>query len=243
MAENNEDKKTEKKAKPAAEGGAAPEAAKEAKKGGGKEGKGKRDKGVQSDVKIAADGETRISPSATPRLQKLYTDTVVPSLMKQFQFKNPMQVPRIKKVVINCALKEAVGNPKLLDHTYNEIMAITGQKPVFTRAKKAISNFKVRAGIPLAVRVTLRRARMYEFLDRLMNTALPRVRDFRGVNPKSFDGRGNYSMGLREQIIFPEINYDKVEKVAGMTITITTSATKNEHARAMLTELGMPFRK
>jgi len=154
-----------------------------------------------------------------------------------------MQVPRLVKVTINCAVKEAVGNPKVLDGTFDEIMAITGQKPVLTRARKAIATFKVREGNAVGVMVTLRRARMYEFLDRLMNVALPRVRDFKGVNPKSFDGRGNYSLGIREQIIFPEINYDKVEKVRGMTVTVHTTATNNEQARALLTELGMPFRK
>jgi len=172
-----------------------------------------------------------------------YKSKVVPALMKEFQFANPMQVPRLTKVVVNCAVKDAVANPKVLDGTFEEIMAITGQKPVMTRAKKAIAAFKVRAGNPVGVMVTLRRARMYEFLDRLMNVALPRVRDFKGVNNKSFDGRGNYSVGIREQIIFPEINYDKVDKVRGMTVTITTTAKTNEHARALLAELGMPFRK
>jgi large subunit ribosomal protein L5 len=167
----------------------------------------------------------------------------VPAMMKEFQFANVMEVPRIQKVTINCALKDAVGNPKILDSVVDEVMAITGQKPVLTRAKKAIAAFKIRKGNTLGVMVTLRRARMYEFLDRLMNVALPRVRDFKGVNPKAFDGRGNYSLGLREQIIFPEINYDAVEKLHGLTVTITTTAKKNEHARSVLAELGMPFRK
>jgi large subunit ribosomal protein L5 len=206
------------------------------------EGKGKRDKS-SSDLPLAAAGETKISPSYEPRLKKIYRETVVPSLMKGGQFRNAMEVPRLKKVVINCAVKEAVGNPKVLDNVLTEISAITGQKAVLTRARKAIATFKVRKGIPLGVRVTLRRARMYEFLDRLMNVSLPRVRDFKGVNPKSFDGRGNYSLGIREQIIFPEINYDKVDKIRGLTITVETSAKKNEHARMLLTELGMPFRK
>jgi large subunit ribosomal protein L5 len=196
-----------------------------------------------SAVKIAAPGETKTSPSKLPRMSKLYADKAVPALMKEFQFKNSMQVPKITKIVVNCAVKDAVANPKVLDGTFEEIMAITGQKPVLTRAKKAIAAFKVRAGNPVGVMVTLRRARMYEFLDRLVNVALPRVRDFKGVNNKGFDGRGNYSLGIREQIIFPEINYDKVDKVRGMTITITTSAKTNEHARALLAELGMPFRK
>ena len=198
---------------------------------------------MASSVKIAAAGETKSSPSKTPGLLTRYQSKVVPALMKEFQFKNSMQVPRLTKVVVNCAVKDAVANPKVLDGTFEEIMAITGQKPVMTRAKKAIAAFKVRAGNPVGVMVTLRRARMYEFLDRLMNVALPRVRDFKGVNNKSFDGRGNFSLGLREQIIFPEINYDKVDKVRGMTVTITTTAKSNEHARALLAELGMPFRK
>lgn len=222
---------------------AAKAAKAEAKKKAAEAGKAKAKKKEEGSVKIAAAGETKVSPSKTPRLKTHYQSKVVPALMKEFQFKNPMQVPRLKKVVVNCAVKEAVGNPKVLDSTLDEIMAITGQKPVLTRSKKAIAAFKVRKGNTVGVMVTLRRARMYEFLDRLMNVALPRVRDFKGVNNKSFDGRGNYSMGIREQIIFPEINYDKVEAVRGMTVTIETSATSNEHARALLTELGMPFRK
>jgi large subunit ribosomal protein L5 len=196
-----------------------------------------------SSIKIAGPGELKLSPEVEPRLVTHYRKKVVPALMKQYQFANSMQVPRILKVSVNCAVKDAVANPKVLDNALEEIMAITGQKPVMTRARKAIAAFKVRQGNAVGVMVTLRRARMYEFLDRLMNVALPRVRDFKGVNPKSFDGRGNYSLGIREQIIFPEINYDKVDKVRGMTITITTSATSNEHARAVLAEMGMPFKK
>jgi large subunit ribosomal protein L5 len=202
-----------------------------------------KEEAAASALKIAAPGETRVSPSKTPRLVEHYRSKVVPALMKQFQFKNPMQVPRVTKVTVNCAIKDAVANPKVLDSTLEEIMAITGQKAVLTRSRKAIAAFKVRQGNAVGVMVTLRRARMYEFLDRLMNVALPRVRDFKGVSAKGFDGRGNYSLGIREQIIFPEINYDKVDKIKGMTITVCTSADKNEHARAMLAELGMPFRK
>ena len=207
--------------------------------------KAKKDKenASASSLKIAAPGETKISGSKPPRLVGHYANKAVPALMKEFQFKNRMQVPRLTKIVINCAVKDAVANPKVLDGTFEEIMAVTGQKPVMTRARKAIAAFKVRSGNAVGVMVTLRRARMYEFLDRLMNVALPRVRDFRGVNPKGFDGRGNYSLGIREQIIFPEINYDKVDKVRGMTVTITTTAKTNEHGRALLSELGMPFRK
>jgi len=215
-----------------------------AKKAADAKAKGKKNKDASSGtVRIAAAGETKISPKSAPRLKVTYDQKIVPGLMKQFQLTNPMEVPRLLKVSINCAVKEAVGNPKVLDGAFDEIMAITGQKPVLTRARKAIATFKVREGNAVGVMVTLRRARMYEFLDRLMNVALPRVRDFKGVNPKSFDGRGNYSLGLREQIIFPEINYDKVDKVRGMTITIETTAKTNEQARALLTELGMPFRK
>lgn len=232
--ENKETKKPKTADSTAA--GAAPQ---QKKSGGGK----RKDAGVVSNLKMAGEGELHVSPSVTPRLQKMYHDQVVPELMKKFQFANAMQVPRLKKVVVNCAVKEAIGNPKVIDHALNDIMAITGQRPVICRAKKAIATFKVRKGNAVGVRVTLRRARMFEFLDRLMNIALPRVRDFKGVNPKSFDGRGNYSLGLREQIIFPEINYDLVDSVRGMTVTIETTATQNEHARALLTELGMPFRK
>ena len=210
------------------------------------EGKGKgrgREAASASALKIAKAGETRVSPSKEPRMAKLYREKVIPALMKEFQFKNPMQVPRLSKIVVNCAVKEAVANPKILDTTLEEIMTITGQKAVLTRSRKAIAAFKVRQGNAVGVMVTLRRARMYEFLDRLVNVALPRVRDFKGVNPKAFDGRGNYSLGITEQIIFPEINYDRIDKIKGMTITITTTANTNEHARAVLTELGMPFRK
>lgn len=207
-------------------------------------GKGKRGKGEGTgQVKIAEAGTSRISPSRAPRLKEEYMKRVVPSLMKELGMDNPMRVPRIKKITVNCAVKEAVGNPKVLDGTFDEIMAITGQKPVLTRARKAIAAFKVRQGNAVGVMVTLRRARMYEFLDRLINVALPRVRDFKGISPRGFDGRGNYSLGIREQIIFPEINYDKVDKVRGLTVTIETTAVKNEEARALLTAMGMPFRK
>ncbi len=219
------------------------EAKKAAAEAGRARSKKAKEDAAASAMRIAAPGETKTSPSKMPRLKAHYAKHAIPALMKEFQFKNPMQVPRLRKITVNCAVKEAIGNPKVLDGTFDEIMAITGQKPVMTKAKKAIAAFKVRKGNTVGVMVTLRRARMYEFLDRLMNVALPRVRDFKGVNPKGFDGRGNYSLGIREQIIFPEINYDKVDKVRGMTITIETSAMKNEHARALLAELGMPFRK
>ena len=177
------------------------------------------------------------------RLKKLYKEYVVPEMMKRFGYKNPLQVPRIEKVVINMGLGAAVQNIKIIDSAMEELAAITGQKPVVTRAKRSIAAFKLRAGMPIGCMVTLRRERMYEFLDRLFNIALPRVRDFRGLNPKGFDGRGNYTIGIREQIIFPEINYDKVERIQGMNITIVTTAKTDEEAREMLALLGMPFRQ
>lgn len=211
-----------------------------------KAGEGKRKKGAGESaqgVRLAAAGETKVSGDNASRLEALYKKDAIPALMKQFNDKNPMAIPRLSKIVINCAIKDAVANPKVLDSAMDELTAITGQKPVLTRSRKAIASFKVREGNAVGVMVTLRRARMYEFLDRMINVALPRVRDFKGLSTKSFDGRGNYSLGLREQIIFPEINYDKVEKIRGMTVTITTTATNNEKARALLAELGMPFRK
>ncbi len=177
------------------------------------------------------------------RLKELYKEYVIPEMMKRFGYKNPLQVPRIEKVVINMGLGAAVQNIKIIDSAMEELAAITGQKPVVTRAKRSIAAFKLRAGMPIGCMVTLRRERMYEFLDRLFNIALPRVRDFRGLNPKGFDGRGNYTIGIREQIIFPEINYDKVERIQGMNITIVTTAKTDEEAREMLALLGMPFRQ
>ncbi|MCG3174441.1 MAG: 50S ribosomal protein L5 [Myxococcota bacterium] len=177
------------------------------------------------------------------RIQEVYRKEVVPAMMKEFKYSNPMQAPRISKIVLNMGLGEAVQNPKLIETAQVEIAAITGQKPVVTRSRLAISNFKLREGMPIGVMVTLRRARMWEFYDRLVNLALPRVRDFRGVSRKAFDGRGNYSLGLQEQIIFPEIDYDKIDKVKGMNITIVTTANSDDEARFMLEKLGMPFRK
>jgi large subunit ribosomal protein L5 len=177
-----------------------------------------------------------------PRLQRFYESTVRGKLQEQFGFTTPMRVPRLEKITLNVGLGEASKNPKLLDGVVAEIAAITGQKPVVTRAKKAISNFSLRENSPVGVTVTLRRDRMWEFLDRLINVAMPRVRDFRGVPTRSFDGRGNYTMGVKEQLIFPEIDYDKVEKVHGMDITFVTSTTRDDEALALLRELGMPFR-
>ena len=177
------------------------------------------------------------------RLKETYTKEVVPSLKKQMGYKSSMQVPRLEKIVISVCTSEAVQNPKIVNGIVEEITAIAGQKAVITHAKKAISNFKLRKGIPLGVRVTLRREKMWSFLDRLNSLALPRVRDFRGLPPKGFDGRGNYNMGLKEQIVFPEINYDRVEKVRGMNITICTTAGNDNEGKALLEALGMPFRK
>ena len=177
-----------------------------------------------------------------PRLRTKYQKDIVPALMKQFGYKNPMQVPKLEKIVINMGLGEAVANPKLIDAAVEEVTAITGQRPVITRAKKAIATFKLRAGMPIGVKVTLRRERMWEFLDRLVNLALPRVRDFRGTSPRAFDGAGNYTLGLKEQIVFPEINFDKVDKIKGMNITFVTTAETNDEAKQLLGQLGMPFR-
>lgn len=176
-----------------------------------------------------------------PNLKERYKKEVMPTLMKEFSFRNAMEVPRIKKVVINIGLGEALDNAKALDAAVNDLTIIAGQKPVVTRAKKDISNFKLRAGKPIGVRVTLRGERMWNFLDRLMNVALPRVRDFRGIPAKGFDGRGNYTLGLREQLVFPEIEYDKIDKLRGMEVTVVTSATTDEHGRRLLALMGMPF--
>lgn len=175
------------------------------------------------------------------RLKKKYEDDVVPAMMKEFGYKNSMQVPRLEKITLNVGLGEATQNIKALDSTVGEITAITGQKPVVTRAKKSIANFKLREGVPIGCMVTLRRDRMYEFLDRLIHVALPRVRDFKGVSDRSFDGRGNYSLGLREQITFPEIHADKVEKTKGLTVSFVTTAKTDKEGRALLKLLGMPF--
>ncbi|HJT01837.1 MAG TPA: 50S ribosomal protein L5 [Terriglobales bacterium] len=176
------------------------------------------------------------------RLRVRFEQEIKPALMKEFELKNPMAAPRLHKVVVNMGLGEATQNAKLLDPLSNDLAQITGQKPVITKAKKSIAAFKVRAGMPIGAMVTLRGDRMYEFLDRLINVALPRVRDFRGVSTKSFDGRGNYTLGLRDQLIFPEIDYSKVDKLKGMNVTIVTTAASDDQSRALLRHLGMPFR-
>lgn len=177
------------------------------------------------------------------RLEQRYKEQVVPALMKQFNYSSIMQVPKIDKVVINVGVGDAIANPKALEEVVTEITQICGQKPIVTKAKKSIANFKLREGMSIGCKVTLRGERMYEFLDKLMNISLPRVRDFRGVSKTSFDGRGNYTLGVKEQIIFPEINYDKVNKVRGMDIVIVTTANTNEEGAALLSEMGMPFKK
>jgi large subunit ribosomal protein L5 len=176
------------------------------------------------------------------RLTEIYRKDVVPKLREKFRYTNPMQVPKLEKVIINMGLGEAIENIKILDSAAEEIGIITGQKAVITKARKSISNFKLRAGVPIGMKVTLRRDRMYHFLDKLIGVALPRMRDFKGVSPKGFDGRGNYTLGIKEQIIFPEINYDKIDKIKGMNITIVTTARTDEEGLELLRLLGMPFR-
>jgi len=179
----------------------------------------------------------------TPRMWEYYRTECVPRMMQEFRYKSPMQVPRLQKVVINLGLGEAIQNIKLLDSAQAELGAIAGQKPVVTKAKKSIAAFKLREGMPIGCMLTLRRERMYFFLDKLVNVVLPRVRDFRGVSEKAFDGRGNYTLGIKEQIIFPEIDYDKIDKVKGMNITIVTNARTDEEGKFLLKLLGMPFRR
>ncbi len=187
------------------------------------------------------------SPAATPvdyvpRLKVLFREKVLPVMMKELGYKNPMQVPRIERIVLNVGMGEAVQNVKLLESAAGELEQITGQKPVLTRSKKAIAGFKLREGVPIGVKVTLRGARMHEFMDRLVAVALPRIRDFRGISPKAFDGRGNYTLGLKEQLTFPEIKYDDIASIHGMDITFVTSAKRDDEAKALLAHLGMPFR-
>ncbi|WP_048601206.1 50S ribosomal protein L5 [Rubeoparvulum massiliense] len=176
-------------------------------------------------------------------MKEKYLNEVAPQLMKKFNYKTVMQIPRVEKVIINMGVGDAVGNPKLLDSAVEDLTLIAGQKPVITRAKKSIAGFKLREGMPIGTKVTLRGERMYEFLDKLFNVALPRVRDFRGVSDKAFDGRGNYTLGVKEQLIFPEIDYDKVDKVRGMDIVIVTTANTDEESRELLSLLGLPLRK
>jgi large subunit ribosomal protein L5 len=207
---------------------------------------GKKAKPEQVEVAAAdASGKPtrpKANNRATARMREKYVKEVLPALMKEFSLENPMAAPRLEKIVVNMGVGEATQNAKLIDPAVTEVTQITGQKPIITKARKSIAQFKVREGNPIGVMVTLRGDRMYEFFDRLVNVALPRVRDFRGVPTKSFDGRGNFTLGVRDQLIFPEIDYSKVEKMKGMNITIVTSAGNDDQARALLKHMGMPFR-
>jgi large subunit ribosomal protein L5 len=203
---------------------------------------------AQAPEKVAEKAAAEKAPAKAPekftsRLYDFYRQECVPKMMQEFRYKSPMQVPRLEKIVVNLGLGEAIQNIKLLDSASVELAAITGQKPVITRAKRSIAAFKLREGMPIGCMVTLRKGRMYDFFDKLVNVVLPRVRDFRGLSGKSFDGRGNYTLGIKEQIIFPEIDYDKIDKVKGMNITIVTSAPTDEESRQLLTLMGLPFRK
>ena len=201
--------------------------------------KGKREKSSASEPQHAVVSTSEI---VAPRFAEKYKKDVIPALTKQFSYTNPNQVPRLRKIVINMGLGAAVTNPKIIDAAVDELKAITGQKPIVTRAKKAIATFKLRAGVPIGAMVTLRKATMWEFLDRLLTLGLPRTRDFRGVSRKAFDGKGNYTLGLKEQIIFPEINYDRIDSIKGLNISFVTTANTDEEGRALLQQLGMPFR-
>ena len=202
-----------------------------------------RGKGPAPDTAPVAKTRPKSTGQTKPRLKDHFLQAAAPALMKERGYSNVWQVPRLHKIVINMGVGEGRDNAKVLDFATADLQLIAGQKPVVTKAKKSIANFKLREGVPIGTKVTLRAARMYEFLDRLMNVALPRVRDFKGVPPKGFDGRGNYALGLREQLIFPEIVYDKVDKVRGMDIIIVTTARTDEEAKALLAQLGMPFRE
>ncbi len=197
---------------------------------------------------VIASKEKSAKPSAgkpqgySPRLKVLFKEKVLPAMIKEFGYKNPMQVPRVERIVLNVGMGEAVQNVKLLESAAAELEQITGQKAVLTRAKKAIAGFKLREGVPIGVKVTLRGTQMHEFMDRLVAVALPRIRDFRGISPKAFDGRGNYTLGLKEQLTFPEIKYDDIASIHGMDITFVTTAKRNDEAKALLAHLGMPFR-
>ncbi|MBX5483894.1 MAG: 50S ribosomal protein L5 [Myxococcaceae bacterium] len=212
----------------------------EQKKAPKKDKKGRKDEVKKAGFAANIEEGLEVKPA---RLKLRYRSEVVPALMKEFGFTNPNQVPKIEKVVLNMGLGEALGNSKILESAVDQLGAIAGQRPVVTRARKSIANFKLRQGQAIGAMVTLRSDRMWEFLDRLINIALPRVRDFKGVSTKAFDGRGNYTLGVREQIIFPEINYDQIEKVKGLNISIVTTAGNDEHALALLKHVGMPFRQ
>jgi large subunit ribosomal protein L5 len=203
--------------------------------------KGKEERGGGGSAAIAPKAVSN-TQAVPPRFAAKYAKEVVPALVKQFGYKNPNQVPKLQKIVVNMGLGQAVTNPKIIDSAVDELRAITGQKPVVTRAKKAIASFKLREGVPIGAMVTLRRDRMWEFFDRLVTVALPRTRDFRGVSRRAFDGKGNYTLGLKEQIIFPEINYDRIDVIKGLNISFVTTAKTDEEGRALLQHMGMPFR-
>ncbi len=188
-----------------------------------------------------AKAETKAETGDMPTLRAKYVNEVAPELMKKFGYKSVMQIPKLEKIVVNCACGEARDNSKVLEAVVSDLAAITGQKPIITKAKKSVANFKLREGMPIGAKVTLRADKMWEFLDRLFSVALPRVRDFRGINPNSFDGRGNYALGLKEQLIFPEIDYDKIDKIRGMDVIICTTANTDEEGRALLELIGAPF--
>jgi len=238
MADEKDEKKKE--AKPKGEGGGKGKGGDAKQAVGG--GKKKEKKGKEAGGPAAAIGEAE-APARVPRLKEHYEKAVLPELMKRFSFANPMQAPRLRKIVVNMGVGDALANIKMLDAAVAELAQITGQRPSVRKAKKSIANFKLREGQPIGCMVTLRGARMYEFYDRLVNVALPRIRDFRGVPARSFDGRGNYTLGVTEQIIFPEINYDRVEKVRGMDITFVTSARNDEEGQELLRLMNMPFRQ
>jgi len=219
--------------KPSQPGGAKPPQAK---------GQPRREKAPETQPAIAK-GRPKGTGEVPARLKDTFAKTIVPALMKERGYANVWAVPRLNKIVINMGVGEGRDNAKIMDFATADLQAITGQKPIVTRAKKSIANFKLREGVPIGAKVTLRAARMYEFFDRLVNVALPRVRDFKGVPPKGFDGRGNYALGLREQLIFPEIVYDKIDKVRGMDVIFVTTARTDEDAKALLAQLGMPFRE
>jgi|HubBroStandDraft_4_1064222.scaffolds.fasta_scaffold145409_2 large subunit ribosomal protein L5 len=210
---------------------------------GGKGGKGvKRGRGGEASASGEKAAVVSTAEIVAPRMLEKYKAQAVPALIKQFNYKNPMQVPRLQKIVVNMGLGAAVANPKIIDTAVEDLRAISGQKPVVTRAKKAIANFKLREGIPIGAMVTLRSSRMWEFLDRLVTVALPRTRDFKGISRKAFDGKGNYTLGLKEQIIFPEVDYDKIDAIKGLNVSFVTTARTDEEGRALLQQLGMPFR-
>jgi large subunit ribosomal protein L5 len=250
MADKKEEKGKDKEkkggAKDAPKGPPSPAAAASGKgdKGGKSDKGGKKGKGESKHESAAAASGPAIELAAgyKPRLRVHYDAKVIGALTKRFSYKNPMMVPRLQKVVINMGLGAAVQNPKIIDSAVDDLRAITGQKPVVTRARKSIATFKLRENLPIGAMVTLRAERMWEFVDRLISYSLPRVRDFKGVSNKGFDGKGNFTMGLREQIIFPEIDYDKVDAVKGMNISFVTTARTDEEGRALLAELGIPFR-